>query len=101
MAIAALVAITIPAASGTAILSVWGIASLLTLAAAKFATPQQLSRSGRLLTGGAMILLALVHMITRPGTDPMAIIVNGTVIAGGALLVATVVRRRFLKPQVV
>lgn len=89
MAVTALVAVAAPGASGAAILSVWGASSLLALAAAKVASPAQLSRWGRLTTGGALILLALWHMVSRPGSDPMALIVNGTLIAAGALLVTT------------
>lgn len=92
MALAALAAIAIPGLSEMAVLSIWGVASLLALAAAKFVSPQGISRGGRLVTGGSMILVALVHMITRPGGDPMAVVVNASLLAVGALLVATVVR---------
>ena len=94
MAVAALAAVLKPSASETAILAIWGVGSLLALASAKFATPQAISAIGRLLTGGAMILAALAHMIGTKTGDPMAVVVNAVVLAIGALLVATVVRRK-------
>lgn len=101
MAAAALVAIAMPSASGAIILSVWGVASLLALASAKAAGPAVISRWGRMLTGGAMIAVALLHLLTRPGSDPVALVVNLALIAGGALLAATAVRRGGLRAGVV
>ena len=101
LALAALAAVLKPGAADTRILAVWGVAGLLALASAKFATPQAISTGGRLLTGGAMILVALAHMISATTGDPMAVVVNAVVLVIGALLVAMVVRRKLKSAAVV
>lgn len=83
-AVAGLAAISTPVAIGA-----WLAVSLLFLALAIRLPAPSLSRLGRLATGALTLLAVAVHLTLRGGlaaADPMAWIVNASLLAGGALL---------------
>ncbi|MCG2841776.1 PepSY domain-containing protein [Sandaracinobacter sp. RS1-74] len=89
---AAIAAIGWPTAELVLPIAVWGVVSLLALAAAWPLAPAALSRLGRGLTGALLLFLTTFHAIGRPGGDPVATAINLSLAAGGLLLLYTVAR---------
>lgn len=77
---------------GAAPLAVWGAATVAALLAALAFAPEPLSRNLRLASGGLMGLLGAVHIANWWGriADPVAWVVDATIIVLGLVLVASV-----------
>lgn len=95
LAASALAVLTIPSATPGIALAVWGLQTLVVLAAAFFLPAETLSRHGRLLSGTVLVLLPLLHALLRmdDAADPMGWAVNATLLVSGLLILASLRRR--------
>lgn len=94
--IAAAIAALLFSSAGTSLpLAVWGAVTLLVLLAATVVLPAALSALGRGLTGGLLIVVALLHMLVARGGDPVAWVIDAVLgLAGAAILLRLRARER-------
>ncbi|WP_035706725.1 PepSY-associated TM helix domain-containing protein [Niveispirillum irakense] len=92
----AILAVAMPSVTPGLVLVVWGALTLVALAAAFLWPAEMLSRFGRLLSGGSLVLLPLLHALLRmgEGADPMGWAVNAALLAMGLLILASLRRRK-------
>ncbi|WP_199554209.1 PepSY-associated TM helix domain-containing protein [Sandaracinobacteroides hominis] len=90
LAAAALAAVVAPAVTVSVLIGIWGGLTIATVAGARAFDRLTLSRLGRGLTGGLLVLTAILHIALHGSGDPMALVVNAVLLATGLGLVAPV-----------
>ncbi|MGF7172256.1 putative iron-regulated membrane protein [Sphingobium xanthum] len=82
------------AASKMVLVTIWGIATLVSLALAIRTTPDMIARALKCVAGLALILTALAHPLLRPSGDPVAWAVDATLLVCGGLLLRLAKRQQ-------